>query len=197
MYSLRIPTITPHSGMTCILPFLLWRRVICRACSARFSLHKEHHQIGTVYHFTVTLLVCSLEVAACRGTADLHLIVVIMKGVLIVPVLRRLVGHDPDKGAVIITDRPLAASHRQGNELVKFSVTADKELHIFLFGQQLADQLFKLLLDRKGVVDHPVPEEGQTDPAADLHKTRLPLEDKLHLPEYGKRRLTSQETKTE
>ena len=160
--------------------------------SACITLHKEHHQIGTVNHFTVTVLVCSLEVASRRSSADLHLIVVIVKGVLVVPVLRRLVRHDPDKGAVIITDRPLAASHGQGNELVKFSVTADKELHIFLFGQQLADQLFKLLLSRKGTVYYPVPEEGQTDPAADLHKTRLPLEDKLHLPEYGKRILTSQ-----
>lgn len=56
----------------------------CLICSAAFALHAADHQIGAVYHLTISDLDSGFEMLVCRSSADFDIIIIAFKGILIV-----------------------------------------------------------------------------------------------------------------
>lgn len=130
------------------------------SCAATFALDAEHNEIRPVNHCTVPFLMGAFEMTVSRSPADFYFIVILPEGFFVIPVLCCHVWQHPHMGAVIIPDVPLAATNGGGNYLVKFSVPAYQELHIFPFLQELADQSFKALFYQQRAFHCPVAEEG-------------------------------------
>lgn len=77
----------------------------------------------------------SFEVPNSRSSADLYIVVIVVKSLLVISIFRCLIRHNPYKCAVIITDSSFTSSHRGGNQLIEVAITTHKKLHILLVVQ--------------------------------------------------------------
>lgn len=123
-------------------------------------LDAKHNQIRSFHHGPVSGLVGIFVVAPGRRFAYFDFIVVIPEGFLVIPELRRDVGQNPNMCAVVAAVFPLAAVYDRGNKVVKLSIPAYQELHIFFLLQELADQSFKALCYHKRILDDSVAKEA-------------------------------------
>lgn len=116
-------------------------------------VHAEDHKLRPVYHVPVADLKGRLEVGICGLPAYLHFIVIGMEGTFVIPVFRPQIRQHKNEGAVVVPIGPLAPLYRGGYELVKFSVPANQELHIFMGTQQVTDLLLQDFFDCKYITD--------------------------------------------
>ena len=109
-------------------------------------LNTARHKVGTVYHTAVADLYSCLGVSCWRFIADLNLIIIVKVLLFIVTVLGFYIWEDKRKMCIsvsIFIDSSLYSS-RSNN--VKFSVSSNQKVNIFLLRYQVVKELVKTVL---------------------------------------------------
>lgn len=128
--------------------------------ATRLAFYAEHYQVRAVHHGPVAHLERRFEMLPGRAGADLDLVVIRPKVLLVITKFRRGIGQDSDEGAVVAAYLPFAPFDRREHQLVELSVPANKKFHIFLIPEQAPDDPLQLPFRGKGIVDMPVPKEA-------------------------------------